>query len=100
MSQNPDFAAPKVDWVDVDTGEIKSRAWKGRDPVIWSAHSPHNPTGAPWFNGEYDEWEMTPLEMALAVVPDLEVVMDRARFAGRSVEIRVAVREPNVQASR
>lgn len=83
----------KVHWIDSETGEIKERSFTGRDPVIWSAHSPHNPTGKPLFRGEYDDWEMTALEMALAFVPDLVVVMDRARSQGRSVEVRVLTKD-------
>lgn len=82
--------------IDSDTGEVKERSFKGRDPVIWSKHSPHNPTDAPWFNGEYDEWEMTSLEMALALVPDMEAVLDRARIQDKSVEIRIKTTVPNV----
>lgn len=82
---------PEVTWIDADTGEIKCRSYKGRDPVIWSPHAPSNPTGEPQFRGEFEEWEKTALEMALDLVPDLEVVMDRARIQGRSVRVTVKV---------
>lgn len=82
----------EVIWIDSDTGEIKCRKFSGREPVIWSEHSPHNSTGKPWFDGEFDEWEMSALEMALGLVPDLETALDRARIQGRSVEVRVTLK--------
>lgn len=81
-----------VIWTDSDTGEVKCRPYKGREPVIWSKHAPTNPTGEPQFRGEFEEWEKTALEMALDLVPDLEVVCDRARMQGKSLEVKVSVR--------
>lgn len=83
---------PEVIWMDSDTGEIKCRAYKGREPVIWSKHAPSNPTGEPQFRGEFEEWEKTALEMALDLVPDLEVACDRARMKGLNLEVTVRVR--------
>jgi hypothetical protein len=60
---------------------------------IWSEHAPSNPTGAPQFRGEFDEWEMTALEMALQLVPDLETAIDRALMQGMSLEVVVKVKE-------
>jgi predicted N-formylglutamate amidohydrolase len=77
---------PAVRWIDSDTGEVKERHARGRDPVVWSVHSDN-----PGFHGEYEEWEMTALEMALAWVPDLETVIDRALMQGMSLEVRVKV---------
>lgn len=85
---------PKVVWIDKDTGEIKLRAYTGREPVIWSRHAPSNPTGEPQFRGEFEEWEMTALEMALQLVPDLEVACDRGRMQGKNVQVTVQVVEP------
>lgn len=82
---------PCVRWIDSDTGEIKERHARGRDPIIWSPHAPSNPTGEPQFRGKFEEWEMTALEMALSWVPDLEAAIDRALIQGMSVEIRVKV---------
>jgi hypothetical protein len=77
---------PVVRWIDSDTGEVKDRHARGRDPVVWSELS-----DTPGFHGEYEEWEQTALEMALALVPDLEAVCDRALMQGMSVEVRVKV---------
>lgn len=82
---------PSVRWIDSDTGEVKERHARGRDPIIWSPHAPDNPTDSPQFRGEFEEWEMTALEMALAWVPDLEVVIDRALMQGMGLEIHVKV---------
>lgn len=82
---------PCVRWMDSDTGECKERSLRGRDPVIWSPHAPDNPTGKPQFRGEFETWEMTALEAALAWVPDLEVAIDRALMQGMSLEIHVKV---------
>lgn len=81
----------EVTWIDSDTGEVKSRPYVGRDPVIWSPSAPSNPTGEPQFRGEFDEWEKTALEMALDLVPDLEAICDRAKAEYKSVEVRVHV---------
>lgn len=83
----PENSGSEVISIDSDTGEIKCRAYKGRDPVIWSPHAPDNPTGEPQFRGEFEEWEKTALEMALDLVPDLEAVCDRARVQGKNVQV-------------
>lgn len=82
---------PCVRWIDSDTGEIKERHLRGRDPVIWSKHAPDNPTGEPQFRGEFEEWEMTGLEMALSWVPDLADAIERALMQGMSIELHVKV---------
>lgn len=84
-----DKTKQKVTWVNQNTGEIKERSFAGRDPVIWSEHAPTNPTGKPQFRGEFDEWEMTPLEMALDLVPDLVAVLTDAKDRGVNVNLFV-----------
>lgn len=82
---------PEVIWIDKNTGEVKLRPYKGREPVIWSKYAPNNPTGEPLFKGEYEDWEKTALEMALDLVPDLEVACDRARMQGKNLQVSVEV---------
>ena len=77
---------PVVTWMDSDTGEVKERSLRGRTPIVWSVHSDN-----PGFHGEYDEWEMDGLEMALGWVPDLAAAIDRALMQGMSLEIHVKV---------
>ena len=84
---------PEVRWIDTNTGEIKMRQFHGRDPVVWAAASPHNPTDKPWFDGEFEEWEVDSLDMALAWVPDLQTICDMARIQNKTLEIRVRLVE-------
>lgn len=73
-----------VTLIDSNTGEVKERSFTGRTPVVWSVHSDN-----PGFHGEYDEWEMDALEMALGWVPDLVAAIEKARANGKSIEVRV-----------
>lgn len=60
-----------VRWENEATGEVKER------PITYIE------------DGE--EYAVTALELALALVPDLEVVIDMARMQGKSIEVNVRV---------
>lgn len=75
-----------VTLIDSQTGEVMERSFEGRNPVVWSQHSDN-----PGFHGEYEEWEMTALDMALGWVPALADIFDRARIQGKNVTVTVQV---------
>lgn len=62
---------PGVRWMNAQTGEIKERPYGGVDADDW-------------------EWESSSLELALALVPDLEAANDAARKEGRSADVHVS----------
>lgn len=66
-----------VRWTQVDTGEVKELAMAGVEQFMLDG-------------GTVDsDWRQTSLELALALVPDLEVAIDRARLRGNCVEVRI-----------
>lgn len=90
---------PVVRWINTATGEVKERHFAGRDPRVWSEHAPSVLAGEPQFRGEYDEWEATALELALALVPDLERAIDMARMRGVSVDVRISYDQQSTRSS-
>lgn len=76
-------------WSNADTGEVKERPFRGREAVVLSPTSPQNPTDGPWCNGEYDEWEVSALDLALGLVPDLHAAIGKAVADDRTVEVLV-----------
>ena len=68
---------PIVRWMNADTGEIKERSRSGVDRDTLA-------------NGEvYEyEWEQTPLELALALVPDIEAAI-KATGPNEDVDVRI-----------
>lgn len=65
-------ARPRVRWTNATTGEIKERFLTGVDRV-------YDRDGDSYI----DEWELTPIDLALAMVPDLVAAIEKA-FASES----------------
>lgn len=65
-----------VRWTDSSTGEIKERSRGGVDREVL-------PDGTPCEN----EWELSPLELALSLVPDLVDAIERAHAAGMDLTV-------------
>lgn len=57
-------------WMNAETGEVKEWAGSGTD-----AHG--------------DKWEVSALELALGLVPDLETWIDAARMRGQLLAVHV-----------
>lgn len=72
------MAEPVVRYMNADTGEIKERAWSGVDSGVMADGEPYE-----------HEWETTALELALALVPDLEIAIDLAHMKGMDCEVHV-----------
>lgn len=77
---------PVVTWINSTTGEVKERPFHGRTAIVWSQYSDN-----PGFHGEYEEWEESALEMALAWVPDLVSLFEQAIAESRSVKLYVGL---------
>lgn len=80
---------PVVRFVAEDTGEIKERSMGGVERSWLSEHFVGDDSKAK--EGRYfeDEWEATALDLALALVPDLQDAIDRCRIRGRTAEVIV-----------
>lgn len=85
------MSGPVLRWQNVNIGEVKERAFTWRDPIIWSERAPSVLAGEPRFREEFNDGEHTALELALGLVPDLEVIIDMARMKGKTVTVRAEV---------